>query len=119
MLGLLLIDHGSRRADANAQLEDMARRVSALRPGALVACAHMEIAQPDIAAGVAGLVSRGAREIVALLYFLSDGRHAGEDVPRLVREACAAHPGVTGRCGLALGPHDALARLLLERADLA
>ena len=115
MLGLLLVDHGSRRAESNAQLDDMARRVQALRPDALVAAAHMEIAAPDIAAGIAGLVARGATAIVVLPYFLSAGRHSQEDVPALVRAAVAAHPGVTARCGEALGPHDALARLLLER----
>lgn len=119
MLGLLLIDHGSRRAEANAQLEDMARRVAVVQPNAVVGVAHMEIAQPDIAAGVADLVRRGATDIVALLYFLSDGRHVSTDVPQLLAHACAAFPGVTGRCSTALGPHDALARLMIERAGLA
>jgi len=119
MRGLLLIDHGSRRAEANTQLEDMARRVAGLRPGDEVGVAHMEIAQPDIAAGVADLVTRGATEIVALVYFLGDGRHVSTDVPHLVAQACAAFPGVTWRCSPALGPHDVLARLLLERAGLS
>ena len=118
MLGLLLIDHGSRRAESNAQLEDMARRVAVVRPSALVGVAHMEIAQPDIASGVAELVSRGATDIIALLYFLSDGRHVSTDVPQLLAQACAAFPGITWRCSTALGPHDALARLLLERAGI-
>lgn len=118
MRGLLLIDHGSRRADANAQVEDLARRVANLRPEALVGFAHLELAQPDIASGVSGLVGRGAREIVGLLYFLSDGRHASEDVPRLLAQACAGHAGVRWRCGAVLGPDDALARLLLERAGI-
>ena len=116
MIGLLLIDHGSRRAASNAQLEDMATRVAARRPGLPVAAAHMEIAPPDIANGVDRLVTQGATEIVALLYFLSDGRHSQEDVPRLLAEAVARYPGVTARCGAALGPHDKLAELRLERA---
>lgn len=93
----------------------MAARVQARRPGVLVTAAHMEIAPPSIAEGVDRLVAAGATEIVALLYFLSDGRHSQEDVPHLLAEAVARHPGVTGRCAPALGPHDALADLLLER----
>ena len=116
MIGLLLIDHGSRRAASNVQLEDMAARVAARRPGLPVTAAHMEIAPPSIADGVDRLVAQGATEIVGLLYFLSDGRHSQEDVPHLLAEAVARHPGVTGRVGQALGPHDALADLLLERA---
>lgn len=114
--GLLLVDHGSRRAESNAQLDDMARRVQALRPAALVAAAHMEISEPTIAHGIATLVASGATEIVVLLYFLSDGRHSRDDVPALVQAAIAPFPGITARVGQALGPHDALAALLLERA---
>jgi hypothetical protein len=84
MLGLLLIDHGSRRAEANAQLEDMAERVRRLRPGDLVGIAHLEIAAPSIADGFAALARAGAREVRALPYFLSDGRHSREDIPRLI-----------------------------------
>ncbi len=115
MRGYLLIDHGSRRAQANAQLDDMAARVARLRPDAVVAACHMEIAQPDIAAGFAGLIGRGADQIAVLPYFLGDGRHLSEDIPRLVAEAAAGHPGVTWKIGVALGPHDLLAELLLER----
>ncbi len=116
MRGFLLVDHGSRRAESNAQLDDMARRVQALVPDALVAAAHMEIAEPTIATMVDFLVAGGATEINVLLYFLSDGRHSTTDVPTLVNAALIQHPGVTARIGQALGPHDALARLLLERA---
>lgn len=115
--GLLLVDHGSRRAASNAQLDDMARRVQALRPDTVVAAAHMEIAEPGIAVQIDALVAQGATDIVVLLYFLSDGRHSSTDVPALLAEALIAHPGVTARIGQALGPHDGLAQLLLERAE--
>jgi sirohydrochlorin ferrochelatase len=116
MLGLLLVDHGSRNADANAQLEDMADRVRRLRPGDLVAACHMEIAAPDIAGGFQHLVSAGATRIQLLPYFLSSGRHVQRDIPRLAAEAAARHPGISYTIGAALGPHDALALLLIERA---
>lgn len=115
MLGLLLIDHGSRRAESNQQLEDMAIRVRRLRPDAVVAAAHMEIAMPDLATAFAALVELGAKRIVILPYFLSDGRHLTQDIPALVANAAASHPGITYSIGGALGPHDALAALLLER----
>lgn len=115
MLGLLLIDHGSRRAESNQQLENMAARVRRLRPGAVVTAAHMEIAAPDLATAFATLVGQGAKRIVILPYFLSDGRHLTQDIPALAASAGANHPGVTYTVGGALGPHDALAELLLER----
>jgi sirohydrochlorin ferrochelatase len=118
MLGLLLIDHGSRRAEANRQLDDMAERVRRLRPQALVLAAHMELAPPDLAAGFADLVARGATRIAILPFFLGDGRHLSEDIPRLATVAAAGYPGVEWSIGAALGPHDALAALLLERGGV-
>jgi len=117
-LGLLIVDHGSRRERSNQQLEDMTARVAAQVPDAVVTHAHMEIAEPSIAAGYAELVARGATEIRVLLYFLSDGRHVREDVPELVAAAAAEHPGVTWSVAAALGPDDLLATLMLRRAGI-
>ena len=75
MHGFLLVDHGSRRAEANAQLVDMAKRLAARRSDLLVACCHMEVVPPTIADGFAELVALGATSICVLPYFLSDGRH--------------------------------------------
>ena len=54
-----------------------------------------------------------------LPYFLSDGKHITVDVPKLVEAACARCPGMTWQVGSALGPDDALARLLLQRCGLS
>lgn len=114
---LLIIDHGSRRAEAHAALVEIGERVRAMAgPGALVVIAHMEIASPDVAAGVAQCVAAGATEIVAVPYLLAAGRHATEDIPRLVAEAVSAHPGVSARVTAPLGPDELLARLVLKRA---
>ncbi len=118
MLGLILIDHGSRRAESNAALENMAGRVARLRPDAVVAAAHMEIATPDLATAFADVVNRGANQVMILPYFLGDGRHLTQDIPQLAAAAALPHPNVTYTIGAALGPHDALAQLLLERGGL-
>ncbi|MBA2480780.1 MAG: cobalamin biosynthesis protein CbiX [Planctomycetes bacterium] len=119
MHGLLVVDHGSRREEANAQLADIASRLRRLRPTDAVEHAHMELGEPTIVQAFARLVAAGATTVSVLPYFLSGGRHSSEDIPRLVAEAVAAHPGVAFTVAPALGPHDALARLLLERAGLA
>ena len=114
--GLLLVDHGSRRASANALLDEVAERVRAkLGERALVEPAHMELAEPTLAQAFSRLVERGATEVVVVPYFLSPGRHATEDVPRLAREAAAAFPGVPHRVAPPLGPHDLLDQLVLVR----
>lgn len=120
MLGLLLIDHGSRRAQANAQVVEMARRVAGLVPaGTPIVTAHLEVCPPTIAEGIAALLAQGVDALHVLPYFLSDGRHLGEDIPGQVRAALAGQPSVRVVFGGALGPDDVLAELMLRRAGLS
>jgi sirohydrochlorin ferrochelatase len=118
-LGLLVIDHGSRREAANGDLMAIAQELARLRPDCAVAHAHMELAAPDLATAFATLVAQGATRVHVLTYFLANGRHCREDIPRLAAEAAAHHPGVTVEVAPGLGPHPALALLLLLRAGLA
>jgi sirohydrochlorin ferrochelatase len=117
-LGVLVVDHGSRRAASNEQLKVLAGRVAGMLPQAIVRHAHMELATPTIGDAVDALAGEGCRELVVLLCFFAEGRHASEDVPALVEEAAARHPGLQWRIGEPLGPHEDLARLLLERGGL-
>ena len=54
----------------------------------------MEIAQPTISQAIAACVARGATTVIVAPYFLSQGRHVQQDIPALVQEARAQHPGV-------------------------
>jgi sirohydrochlorin ferrochelatase len=117
----LLIDHGSRRGEANTMLACMANLVQrVVGERAVVRYAHMELAEPSIAQGFADCVAAGADDIVAFPYMLSPGKHSTRDIPRLVAEAAAAHPGrgVTYRVTAAFGVHEKLAELILLRAGL-
>ncbi len=111
---LLLVDHGSRLAEANAQLDALAALVRA-RTGGIVRLAHLELASPTIAEGFEACVADGAAEVVVVPVFLAPGRHAGEDIPRIAAEAAARH-GVAWRVAPVLGAHPLLAELVLERA---
>lgn len=89
-IGVLLIDHGSRKPESNAFLHHLAdsyRYSDSCPPHVLVGAAHMEISEPSIEVGIRNLISDGATRIVCVPYFLSPGRHATEDVPRLIEEA--------------------------------
>lgn len=113
---LVLIDHGSRRSESNALLEEMATRVAGQLPEWHVEAAHMELAEPSLADAVARCVEKGAREIVVVPFFLGPGRHVTEDIPRLVQEQREAHPDVSMRLTDCLAPDDLLATLVVARA---
>ena len=120
MQSILLIDHGSRRAEANEMLACMANLVQQMVGDAVVVeHAHMELAAPDIAAGFARCVARGATEVVAFPYMLSPGKHATADIPRLVAEAASAHDGIEWRVTAAFGVHEQVAEVILLRAGIA
>ena len=120
MKAILLIDHGSRRAEANEMLDCMANLVQAMvGPSVVVRHAHMELAEPTIRAGFRACVEAGATEVVAFPYMLSPGRHATGDIPDLVGEAAHEFPDVAWRVTGAFGVHERLAEVILERAGLA
>src|SRR5688500_17045214 len=119
MLAILLIDHGSRRGEANEMLDCMANLVQAVAGRELVVrYAHMELAEPGIPEGFRACVEAGATEVVAFPYMLSPGRHAASDIPDLVAEAARAFPEVRWRVTTAFGVHEKLAEVVLERAGV-
>jgi sirohydrochlorin ferrochelatase len=116
---ILLVDHGSRRAEANDQLGAIAALLREREPDRIVHVAHMEIAPPSIARGIAACVSAGATAIVVHPYLLAPGRHSQEDIPAQCAEAAANYPGVTVRVSPPLGVHDKLIDVILERVGEA
>src|SRR6058998_799226 len=119
MRAILLIDHGSVRPEANDMLDSVAQLLQTMvGPSVLVRWAHMELAEPSIAQGVAACVDGGATEVIAFPYMLSPGKHSTRDVPRLVGEAAARFPGVIYRVTPAFGVTRQLAEVIAERAGV-
>jgi sirohydrochlorin ferrochelatase len=117
MKAILLIDHGSVRAEANRMLECVANVVRRMAGDGVIVChAHMELADPTIAEGFAACVDAGATEVVAFPYMLSPGKHSTRDIPRMVAEAARAYPAVAYTVTPAFGVHEKLAEVVLERA---
>jgi len=116
MKALLIVDHGSRRDEANrllAQVESLLRERDAFP---IVHHAHMELAPPTIADAFDRCVADGATEIVVHPYFLGPGKHYRVDIPALVEEAAAKHPGVAWRVTDPLGLHPKILDVVIERS---
>ena len=117
--GIIICDHGSRRAQSNDSLKDVAERF-ALRFSndcSIVEPAHMELAMPDIEAAYAKCVSRGANHIVVLPLFLAKGKHWTRDIPSLTNQASAKFPHTSYQIAEPLGIDDLLLDLLKKRFD--
>jgi sirohydrochlorin cobaltochelatase len=92
--GIILFAHGSRDPLWHRPMQAVAACILAQEPQALVACAYLELSTPDLDTAVDQLVTQGARSIRVLPLFLGAGKHAREDLPRLVAEQREKHPGV-------------------------
>jgi sirohydrochlorin cobaltochelatase len=93
--GIILFGHGSRDPLWRLPIEAVAARIADADPAVAVRCAFLELDQPDLPAAVGELASGGARSITVVPMFLGTGRHAREDLPRLMMEAMRRHPAVS------------------------
>jgi sirohydrochlorin ferrochelatase len=119
MKAILIVDHGSRRAEANDMLLCMANLVQTMAgPKIIVRHAHMELADPTIDAAFKSCVDAGATHVTVFPYMLSPGKHSTADIPGMVAKAASPHPGVRFSVTPAFGVHEKLGELILSRAGL-
>jgi sirohydrochlorin ferrochelatase len=117
--GILLVDHGSRRAEANENLEVLAEEIRARSPGQVVHVAHLEIASPTIAEGIDACVADGVDDLVVHPYFLGPGHHTTHDIPDRVASACAGHATLRVCISEPLGLHPGVLEAILDRIGSA
>ena len=116
-LGIVIVDHGSRRAEANRRHEEFVAGWRQSRHLDNVEAAHMELAEPSIATAVDACVAKGATTVVIAPYFLWPGNHWDRDIPALAAEACSRHPGVGHLVAAPLGPHPLLGDIVEQRIE--
>lgn len=120
MKAVIVVDHGSRKREANEMMKCVANLVQTMAgPGVIVKFAHMELAEPSVDAAFAQCVADGADEVVVFPYMLSPGKHSTGDIPRMVAKAAERHPGVRYSVTEAFGVHEKLAEVVLMRAGVA
>ncbi|MGL4462488.1 MAG: sirohydrochlorin chelatase [Planctomycetia bacterium] len=113
-LGLVLIAHGSRRAEANQDLHEIAERLRG-RGYRRVVASFLELAEPGIVDGGLQCADAGARRVVLSPYFLSAGRHVATDLEEARAELERLRPDVEFLLAGPLGPHPLLDHLLTVR----
>jgi len=113
---LLLIAHGSRRPEANADLEYVAEAMRIRGRYPIVQVSYLELAEPDIEAGGALCLKAGATDVVMLPYFLSPGKHVVEDLTAARNRLSERFPNVRFALAEPLGRHPRLVDVVEERA---
>jgi sirohydrochlorin ferrochelatase len=114
---LVVIAHGSREPDANADVVHLARAIETRAAYSIVEPAFLELAEPTIEKAVETCVGRGAKQVVLVPYFLSAGVHVRRDLSEITKRLCSVHPGIAFRQAEPLGRHPALVDIVIERVS--
>ena len=115
---LVVFAHGSSIESANEAVREVCRTM-ALAGGYGVEAAFLDGGKPDLPGAIGMLAGRGAGRVIVIPYFLTLGLHLQRDLPALIEQARAGHPGVRVEVTPPLDGHPALAAILLERAEAA
>lgn len=114
--GTILFAHGSRDPLWRKPAEAIAERLRALDPARSVACAFLEMTEPDIKTCTAQMASHGVGRINVVPLFLGVGKHAREDLPLLMAQLQAAHPHIAFTLQGAVGEDERLVDLIAHIA---
>ncbi|HNW03134.1 MAG TPA: CbiX/SirB N-terminal domain-containing protein [Burkholderiaceae bacterium] len=113
---VVLFAHGSRDPLWRKPVETVAARLRERDASAMIACAYLELTEPDLQTAVQTLVNEGASSIRVVPMFLGVGRHAREDLPLLMTELRALYPKVVFELQQSIGEDQRLIDLI---ADIA
>ncbi|MHB8172268.1 MAG: sirohydrochlorin chelatase [Thermincolia bacterium] len=113
--GIIIMGHGSKAPQALEILQAVGNKVQQTLGGFKVEVASMEFNKPDIPEAVANLVNQGVEKIVMVPFFLYFGIHLQEDIPQIIDEEKAKHPGVEIVLAGNLGADTRLVDILLDR----
>jgi len=115
---LLLIAHGSRHAEANDDLRQLATELRQ-QGHPIVEASYLELAEPTIEQGSAACIEQGAGRVVLVPYFLSAGVHVRRDLSEARRRLVERYPQIEFRLAEPLGLHPLLLDVVIERVRQA
>lgn len=112
---VLLIAHGSRRAEANHDLVQLAELLKSRGDCQIVEVSYLELATPTIIDGGRKCIQQGATRVLMLPYFLSAGVHVVTDLQEFQRQLSADFPQVEVVLCPHLGLHPLMAEIVMDR----
>ena len=114
-----MFGHGSSVEAANDAVRAMAAELQRRNGYDAVQTAFLEGGQPDLRGATDRLAAQGVEHVIVIPYFLTLGMHLQRDLPRLVDDIRAVHPGLEVQVTPPLDGHPALIEALLGRARAA
>lgn len=112
---VLLIAHGSRRAEANHDLVVVAEQLRDQGEYPIVIPSYLELAAPSIPDGTRQCVEAGADHVLMMPYFLSAGSHVTKDLERFRNNATAEFVSIQFDLCPPLGLHPLMMQIVKDR----
>jgi sirohydrochlorin cobaltochelatase len=107
--GMILFGHGARDARWQEPFQRLAAKLAAARGDAgPVSLAFLELMTPSLPDAIAAQATAGCDTITVIPVFFGQGGHVRRDLPELIAQCQAQHPGVRLRCAGAVGEDDAV-----------
>lgn len=114
--GMILLAHGSRDPLWRQPIEAVLLAVQASQPELPCACAYLEACAPDLPTAANALIEQGVNRLTVMPLFLGTGKHAREDIPRLLNELRLQHPACRFDLQTAAGENSRVTALLAQIA---
>lgn len=112
---VLILGHGSREPEANADFERFVDDYRKYDPSVEVTHAYVELAQPSLDQALATLGEHGAERVIVVPLFLFAAGHVKNDLPLSLAAARARNPATEFIAARPLGVDPRLAALLDQR----
>lgn len=117
--GILLFAHGARDPAWAQPFQAAAERLrqrAAAQGGTAVSLAFLEFMSPTLPEAGDALAAQGCTQVTVVPLFLGAGGHVRKDLPALMAEMAARHPGVQWRLSPAVGETELLIQALADSA---
>lgn len=116
---VILLGHGSRRAEANNLVRDICAILQEKDSAKKYLAAFLEFDNPSLPDAVKGLIDEGAERIVVAPMFLTLGNHMHRDIPGKILRLKTTHPDVRFALAKHLGADPRIADIVMDRVTEA
>lgn len=116
MKALIIVAHGSRKSESNAEVIDLALRLSQKAGSSFnrVEYAFLQFAEPLLESKIQELAAKGAEQIIIFPLFIAAGSHVIKDIPDIVEKAKKGYGRIDIKISTHLGRIKAIDEIILE-----
>jgi sirohydrochlorin cobaltochelatase len=113
--GIVLFGHGARDARWAEPFERLTAKLRAqCPPDTTVGLAFLELMSPDLPTAIAEQAAAGCTSVTVVPVFIGIGGHIRRDLPAVIDQCRAAHPGVDIRYAAPVGEDEAVLDALAQ-----